>query len=264
VNLIDSGNGFNHAGLVNVLSEKYAGPLGSVMLGIFREGLYLFNGNVNRPCLSLKIQNVFDTFTHGAEHSQQLVVDLTQDIIYMLLPLNGSTTPNTLVVGDFSDGLSAEAIAWAVYSFPFTPKCIQIADFNDGDDFDYWVRLGTSASGIQKLTPKVTNDSGTAITGIIQFPNFGGNDGTLSIFRFLRTRSTGSGTIQIQLSDRDGGNIVNPPSLTLAAGGGDLFRQINYTAEGMQVTLTISTLNASISMNRFDCFSKRRWMTRPG
>lgn len=265
VNLIDSGNGFNHAGLINVLSEKYAGPLGSIMLGVFREGLYLFNGNVNRPCLSLKIQNIFDTFTHGKEHSPHLVVDLTQDILYILIPTGGSSIPNTLIVGDFSDGLSAESIIWSTFTFTnFSPRCLQIADFNDGDDFDYWLRMGTTAAGIQKLTPKVTNDSGNAIVGQIQFSNFGPSDGTLSIFRFLRSRVTGSGTIQIQLQDRDGNNVVNPPSWTLAASGGDQFRQINYTAEGMQVLLTISTLNASVTMDRFDCFAKRRWMTRPG
>lgn len=262
-NLIDSGNGFNNASLTNVLSEKYSGPLGSVMLGIFREGLYLFNGNVQRPCLSLKIQNIFDTFTHGAEHTPQLCVDLTQDILYMLLPLNGSLTPNSLIVGDFSDGLDAESINWATYTFPFTPQCIAISSFSDGDDFDYWLRLGTSTD-IKKLTTAQTSDSGTAIIGVLKTFLHSFGDGTVDLFRFLRLRSKGTGTIQIQLSDQDGVLVSNPPSLVLSASPGtDLSRQINFTSEEMSIQLTISTLNATLTLTRIDTYGKVRWPWRP-
>lgn len=262
--LIDSGNGFPHNSLINVLSEKYAGPLGSTMLGVFREGLYMFNGNVVRPCLSLKIQNIFDTFTHGAEHTPELVVDLTQDIIYMLLPLNGSSVPNTLIVGDFSDGLDAENIAWSVYTFPFTPKCLAMISFNDGNDFDYWLRMGTSA-GVQKLTAAQTTDSGTPITGTMQtyLSTFG--DGTLDIFRYVRVKASGTGTLAMQLLDQGGNNPVTPPNFTLnTVGSSDFGRQINYTNEKMSVTFTYNNAAGNLSIHRVEIYGKVRWAWRPG
>lgn len=261
--LVDISSTPSPASLTNTLITKYPGPLGSIMLMITRQGLYAFNGNVIRPALSLKIQNIFDTFTHGAELASMLCVDYTQDIIYMLLPLNGSTSPNTLVVGDFSDGLTAEAIQWSTFSFPFTPQAIAMANFFDGNDVDYWLRIGSSTD-LKKLTPNFTNDQGTAITAIWQSGLFDYGEGSIDQFRFLRVRATGSGTLSIALADQDGNNVVNPPSFTLAASPSkDLQRHINYLAEKMSVKLTVSTLNATLTINRVEMWGKQRYQMLP-
>jgi len=261
--LVDMSNAVAPFSLTNTLSSKYPGPLGSIILGVAREGLYAFNGNWIRPALSTKIQNYFDTFTHGAEAASMLTIDVTQDIIYMLLPLNGSSSPNTLFAGDFSNGLTGDSIQWSVFSFPFTPQAIAMISVNDGNDFDYWLRIGTSTD-IKKLTPNFTNDSGTAITAIMQFALFDITTGYIEQFRFFRARVTGSGTLQIQLADEDGNNVVNPPSFTLAASPSkDLMRHINYLAERMSVKLTMATLNGAMTVNRIEVWGKSRYQMLP-
>jgi hypothetical protein len=166
-------------------------------------------------------------------------------------------------VGDFSDGLTAEAIQWSTFVFPFTPQAIAMMNFNDANDSDYWLRLGTS-SDIKKLSTAVTNDSGTAITAIWQSGLFDITPGWIEQFRFFRGRVTGSGTLQIQLADEDGNNVVNPPSFTLAAAPSkDIQRHINYLAERMSVKLTMATLNGAVIINRIEIWGKSRYQMLP-
>jgi len=262
VNLIDTGVAFNHGSITNTLSQKPNGPLSANILGITREGLYIFNGTVQRPPLSAKIQKTWDRFTHGADHTPQLCVDVSRDIIYILLPVDGSVTPNLLLACDFTEGLTAEAVTWSVFSFPYTPQAIAMVFIADGDDFDYWLRIGKS-TGVDKLTTAVTDDSGTAITSIYQTFLATPAMGALNIFRHLRFRAVGTGTMLLRLADEDDGNVQNPPSITLSTTPSkDFDRQINYTSEKMSVQ--VKTVGGTMKLKRIDIFCKERWKIRPG
>jgi len=264
VNLIESGNGFPHYSLISVLENKYRGPISSLMFGTTREGVYVWNGALVRPALTWKIQGTWNQFTHGSEHAPMSCVDITTDTLYIMIPSNGSTTPNLLIAGNFSNGLDFQNIEWSVFVLPYTPQCIMICSINDNDDFDYWLRIGKS-SGVDKLTSKVINDSGTVITAKWQttnLPQDGSGDGSLRIFRFMRVRSSGSGALSLTAQDEDNGNVTTIPAITLAAAPSqDYGKHLNYTNE--KVSFTLTNTSGNCILKRLDFWHKRRWQSRP-
>lgn len=263
INLIDEDTSFPQHSLISTVSGRPRGPLSGLCLGITQEGLYIFNGVTQRPSLSWKIQGTWNRFTHGAYNAASLCVDIVRDIIYVLLPVDGSTSPNLLLAANCQNGVDPDNIEWSIFAFPFTPTSIALYAINDGNDFDYWLRIGKNP-GIQKLTPNSTTDSGTAITAILQFGLLpeGPHDGSLTIYRYLRVRATGSGNLAISLTNEDGLSAYNPTALALSATPGqELDRQLNYTTERAQLTLTSTSGNCKI--HKVALWFKKMWQMRP-
>lgn len=239
----------------------------SVILMANREGIFLFNGTVQRPHLTWKIQDVWGAINPGKENLVQIAVDAFADLIYVILATGSSTTPNLMLVGDFSQGLDEKNIRWSKYSFPWVPISISMMNFQDTDgSFDYYLRLGTS-SNLYKLNASYTSDSGTAINSYWQTFLASQDIGALNIFRALRFRTTGVGTLSFTMAGEDGQGAINSTAaqnITLGATPGkDGFCQINFTNEKMSVKFGVNAVNSRFTVQRLDIFCKRLFLSRP-
>jgi len=259
--VIDSSVGSYQDALGSITGSQSPLPVMNGLLLGSREGLFLFNGSVVRPQLSWKIDDIWGTITHGSEGLITVTIDVFNEIIYVLLPTNGSTTPNLLLSGDYSEGLDAENIKWAQHFFPWSPSFISMMNFQDVDgasDYDYYLRLGTT-SGIYKLEPSQSTDSGQNIEGYWTSALLGG--GVISVFRLLRFRGRGIDSLFINLFPEDMQGAVTPPSIVLSSlPGQDFDRQINFMGEKMSVKFGSTKF---FRIDRLDVFSRKLFNGRP-
>jgi hypothetical protein len=230
--------------------------------------MWLFNGNVGRPMLSSKVTNIWQTVNSAGENRIQVAIDNFNDLIYVILPTGVSTTPNLVLVADYSAGLDPENIRWSKYSFPWQVIAISMINFNDFGDFGYWLRMSGASNSIYKLSPAYTVDySNVAISAYYQTALLAFAEGAINIFNYLRMRIRGAGTISITMTDEDGvnpNNIVTPPTLTLSnTPSQDLATQINYMNEKMSIKLAQSSLNSNMTVTRLDVYGRVRFGARP-
>jgi len=266
--------------IATIASNVPALGVSEVILLADLEGLFIFDGTVRRPELSWKIKDVWDQITHGWERNIKLAVDFRRKLIFVLLPVGNSTTPNVMLMADYSEMDAAEVfgppavskanIKWTYHFFPWTPYSIGMAFFADDDglmDQDYYLRIGThEVNELKKLTPKVgKNDDGVPIDSRYCCYLATVEKGAVNIFRATRFRNRGPGDLEIHLSAEDFIQISDPPAFIAVPlnPGKDNLRQINFMNEKMSVQFRNANLNEDFQVDRLDIFAKRIFAARP-
>ena len=273
--LVDGAIGSSQFALGTIAATNTALTTGDVALLANRAGLFLFNGEVVRPQLSYKIQDVWDTITHGYDINITIQLDPFKKLIYVLLPTNGSSDPNLLMVADYGNedfawGARADLqLKWTYYFFKdFIPTSIGLASFQDVDgptDFDYYLRLGSAGTNaIVKLKDGVLNDLGLAINSYYCMALLSIDKGSLNILRVVRLRARGSGTLILLARPEDLQTTQTLVALTLsAAPGQDLTRQCNFTNEKVSVSFGTNEVDGFMTVDRVDEFGKKMFAARP-
>lgn len=268
---IDGGCGSWYFGISTITASQPSLSQNDIVIFADRGGLYLFDGIVRQPPLTWKINDEWKRLNIGYQHWVTVENDPYNQIIYCLLPVDGQTDPSLLLVGDFSEGLTPEAIKWSIYQFPnFIPRALAMMNFNDASGFDYLPRFGADGNSLMKLTPKRTNDwngdgqTRTEIPTTWQTFPAGFAPGKMNIFRALVFRGEGVNQIFPVLATADNSVPVNqtePPAFTPGmAPGKEFTRQINFVSERMMVTLQQQGV---FRMSRLDIYGKSMFDSRP-
>ncbi len=255
---VDGGVGSFFFGLGTITASQEALNQNQTILLSDIGGLYTFNGIVQQPSLSWKIDDIWKSIT--ALNAVTVAIDPFAKMIYILAPLSAAYT---LLVGDYNEGLDWENIKWTTYTFPFVPTAIAMANFNDGSDFTYVLRLG-SGNNLFKIEPGLIDDSGAAINSFYDsaFINFG--VGSLNIFRHLRARIRGNGVGLIKVFQEDRLVSTVPPSWTLLpTPGKDYDRQINQVNEKLAVRVGTNGVTDNFTLQRLDIYGKSYELMRP-
>lgn len=268
--LVDGAIGSSQFALGTVAATNTALTTGDVALVANRAGLFLFTGAVVRPELSYKIKDVWDTITHGYDFNITIQVDPFKKLIYVLLPTNGSSDCNLLMVADFSHGWDHMALRWTPYFFrPVIPASIGLASFEDDDgpsDFDYYLRVGSAGNNeLDKLKDGVLDDLGEAINSYYCEALMTPDRGSLNTLRAVRFRARGVGNLIVKLRQQDMVTEVALPVLPLVANSfADLTRQCNFNnVEKFSVQFGTDAVDEYMEMDRSDKFAKKSYLARP-
>lgn len=223
-------------------------------------GIYLFNGVIQQPPITWKIDDIWKRVNKAAMHNITMAVDPFKQVLYCLVPVDGNTVPSLLLVATATDGIDSQSIKWSIYNFPKCAHCIGMANFKDSKDFQYLLRFGTDDNGILRLDPAATDDSGTLITSYWQSALQGFEPGSISVFRALRIRGAGE-LFNVSLGTLDAQNVQRVNSFYMALKPGmEYTRQINYTGEVMSIKLLS---RSPMKLSRLDCFGKVQFDSRP-
>jgi len=264
ITVIDGGVGAPSQAAIATLSatQPSLGENGLFLIADI-EGIFAFNGVILRPQLTWKIQDIWNQYIGGTLNNTMdiiLYLDPFNDLIYCL-----NTSTGYLVVGDFSEGLDAEDIAWSVYAFSWTPKYLFLLNFNDGGDFHYWLRLAGSDGNLYKMRPQDTSDAGNAITSFWQSALLTPSTvGMLNVFRYIRARIFGTGTLVNSIAGEDNQGSINIQNFPLSATPGqDFSQQINFMNEKMLVRVGTNVANQGFTLQRLDVYAKELFKSRP-
>lgn len=230
-------------------------------------GVYFFDGVYRRPELSWKIEALWRRINFNFFHRVTVTHDPWRHKIYITVPLDSATEPNVLLVCDYTDGRDKENVKWGAYTFHKSPTCIGMMYFGSSiSPTSYTLKVGSIDSttpNLYSLTPAQRSDDGTAISSYyIPGPyRFGG----VCFFKYLMYRAWGVGRLTTTLTGLDGSLTTTPPFHTLTATPGrELYRDINFTNEQMNVKLSSgTTLNDYMVLDRIDVWGKQQWPVRP-
>lgn len=278
VNVMDGGMGAYHHAVGTITGSQPALSSGPAAFMANRNGLFLFNGQIVRPELSWKIRGIWEKMTVGLEYKTRVAIDIFNDIIYVMMAtdLPAPYGPNLILACDYSLGLDWQNVRWSIYTFPWAVFDIVTAAWSDPIAPSYYfLRLGSGGT-IYRLDGATTADEvwqngnydhSVAIHNYYQTaPLVVGNLGSVNIFRFIRYRMAGSGTLFTDTSTQTTFGPKAAINLSPDAYPGN-FRdrgiQINYTNEKIIVRFEMNNVNDYIKMSRVDVFGKERWPTRP-
>jgi hypothetical protein len=120
---------------------------------------------------------------------------------------------------------------------------------------------------IYKLDGQTNTDVGAPIDNYYQSaPLVIGDIGSLNIYRFIRYRMAGHGTLLTTVTDQGEYQIQNETNvypLPFKGNYKDFGIQINFTNEKAIVKFRMNDVASNFRMARLDLFGKQRWPTRP-
>jgi hypothetical protein len=193
--------------------------------------------------------------------------DPFKEVFYVLIPTQGSTEANLLLVGDYTEGLSPMSIKWTIFTFPFVPCSIALYNFDDGNGTPaFSLKIASQDNTyIFKLEDRFTDDYGAGINSYYQHYLHTVDRGSINLFRALRYRALGVGNLVQSISPEDLQTTINLLDITLSTAPGlDYFQQINFMNEKMSLTLSNGgNPGDTITVQRVDLFAKKKFGARP-
>lgn len=258
---VDKGYGAEPFSVADVLDAK--GAVIDTLLVANRGGLLLFNGSFVIPELTWKIEAVWKRINKLYFHKVQVILDPINHLIYIAAPLDAATNNSHLLVGYYSDTVTAESIRWSIWEFDHEPTCICA-------DVDYstqtaLVRYASSEGNVYKLTT-ARSDNSVAFTSGVRFPFIPMLNDSGNLFQLggIRSRIRGSGLLQILASSMDNTEVQTIPGWNLAsAPGADSVRQVDMISERISVKFFMNSIDEYFILSRVALFIKQAWAERP-
>lgn len=208
--------------------------------------VYFFNGVFQEPELSFKIRDYWDRINKTYFHLVQAAIDPVKKRIFILIPLDEATKVTHLLVGDYRDGLNAQAIKWCPWVFPTNfgstiSSVLVFTDFTSNIPTNFTI-FSNGADDMVKLSKGILTDSilATPITAFSELaPTRFGNG--LSEFSRVRVRATGPCTMKFIAYGED--KVVNtvPANLVIPNGipGREYEQIMNLLNEQCRLKITV-------------------------
>jgi hypothetical protein len=227
-----------------------------------RRGLMMFTGNFGEE-LTFKVKDIWNRITRIYFHKVQVMIDADNQFLYISLPLDGAVNTNTILFGDYTEGLNSKAIKWSLWTFPHAPISIAL----DVDDVSKEVifRIATATGNIRKLDSTIRNDYGLAIQTTFetcQLPM----DSKGEVFHHggVRFRAYGNGRLVPTVTTLDSGQVQNLPSIYLnSAPGVYQLRTYNVQSEKVTIKGSMTLFNEYLVITKMWVFVRQLWLTRP-
>ena len=257
--VIDQGLGCGKYGVVQV------GIYGGINVGSFialnDQGIHVFAGSLITPELSYKIKDYWLSiaFADIILGKIQGYNDSVNQQLIIVLP-----TQKVILVGDYSDGMTAEKIKWQKWLFDNTPGSIMLFD----KDNKLFITFGT---GVHWIQPTTTNDtySGSAAVKIPDPTIIGAllpnqNDDVFNHFAGARLRISGSGTLQSKFYGLDSSvtNIL-PNQILSATPGKEYFLLGTLVSQKARLEMKTTAINETFKLNRYTVFVKPIYTSYP-
>lgn len=228
-----------------------------------RQGLMHFAGAYSEQALTFGIDDIWKRINQSKTHLIQVSVDPIKKRIYITLPVDGSSTINMLLMGDYEYGLSAEMIRWSVWSFTnYVIKSI-IVDTKFTDQSAVFT-IGASSNTYQ-LSATALNDDGTAIPDPeIEFaPKSGDDEGLINHYTGIRLRVVGSGVLGIIAYGLDRTISYTVKDIVLSANPGKEYTALfEIKSEKCIVSLKTSSINEWFHINKYALYFIPLWVNR--
>lgn len=251
---VDEGVGTGPFGIGVVLDTN--GPNTDSMIVASRVGLMIFNGAYQQPELTWKISSTWQGMDYARFSEIQVFNDVVAQRIYTLLP------DSTILVGDYQNGLSFQAIRWSTWTFPWEISCIGL----DSEDANAAAVLYIAGDGnIWKLNSDEVDDGDIGISTKAKFaPRALAQFGEVLTASSFRLRAKGSGNLLCKLYGLDDSTsfVIAPITLGLSPGY-EYTRLANLVNERFALELELDGAGEYLDFLRATVFVQSTWLERP-
>ncbi len=256
---IDKGVGSEVFGISTILDAKGTSTDRFVLAD--RSGLLVFDGYFNRPELTFKVEGIWNRINKEVFSKIQVLNDPVTQSLYILLPLDGATSPSHVLYGDYSLGLNPTTIKWCLWSFPVAMVSGVVDVETNGNTY---LRVAGFSGNVYNLSGSL-NDDGTAIESYVKTAYLKLNNVDVHHFNELSLRVKGSGNLVITLYGLDDVNTKVLSDLPLSSAPGKLkHKWINFVNEAISIKLSVSAFNEWFNCAGLNVFGIEQWKNRRG
>lgn len=226
-----------------------------------RPGLQMFTGTFSDNVVSFNVDAIWERITDSAFHTIEVVIDPKSEIIYIAVPLDGATSPNYVLIGDYTEGF--ENFKWSLDAYPEAPTTIAV-DVDNATKASVF-KYGSIAGNVYKVDSNSHLDHGLAINSYYQMGHLPVEDDE-KIYHFtgVRLRARGSGALVITIYGEDEAHSLNAQGLPLATTPGRaLFRGFSFTNEKASVKIEVAGAGDFFRVMKHVLYLTPVWDTRP-
>ncbi len=249
--IVDQGFGCGKHGMAVV--GTYGGTNVESLIMIDSQGIHPFSGTFNTPELSYKIKDYWlslnkDDIKFGA-------VSIYNDPLNQLLIVSIGNT-NIILVGDYSNGLTAQDIKWTKWDIGTSPNTILLWD-SDNKLF-----IGT-ATGTHYIDKNATADTFNG-SSAVKIPNpttisalIPDSEDNFNHYGGIRLRVSGSGNLFPTLLGLDSTVTQTLGTMSLSSNPGkELFGIAGLVTQRARLQLQTTAINAVMKINRLVVYIK--------
>lgn len=257
--VVDQGLGCGKHGISTV--GIYGGTNVESFILLNDQGVYVFTGSMNTPELSYAIKDYWASITPFNINVGQVSAytdPLHQDLIIVIPQFN------TVLVGDYSNGLNAEKIKWQKWTFTHSMVTLMLWDKTN------ILFLGCDV-GVHYINSAATNDTYNGASAVkipdptiisAYLPN--ADDENINHYGGIRYRVVGTGNLISTLLGLDS-TITNPLANTALASspGTEPFLLANLMSQKARLQIITSTINDFAKFNRITLYTKEIYTGYP-
>lgn len=276
VDIVDKSAGTECFGVATILDAR--GTNTDRVFIATRSGLVSFEGYVKKPELTYNIENIWKRINAANFNKIQVIDDPIGHKVYVNVPLDGATSCNRLLYGDYKEAFTVygtideKAIRWSIWNLCGTGGLGAICLTSVTGDYNQTTKVPVLFYSIDtgniyehREDDSLLDDYGTAIDSYVQTSLKTSQSEWIQHFAGMKLRILGVGDLQITLYGEDNSNPVTVPVITLSSTPGKEFdRLINYIDEKMSVKFRTSNFGEWFNLDRFTLFAKSLWLRRPG
>jgi hypothetical protein len=264
---IDAAIGTEPFGVAQVLDSK--GQTQDEFIVASRSGILRYNGSYAASSLDASvtpltyvIDDIWRRINVACMKLVQMALDPINKRLYVLIPVDGSTVINMMLVGDFQEGITPDKIKWSQWLFnTLVPKTI-IVDTRYTDQVPL-LTIGCSSNTY--VLDVATNDDGI----IIPDPKFElpfvsvDDEGSINHFAGARLRVVGNGTLQTLIGSLDSVQTLSADDIVMALRPGyEPTIMFNFQAEKASFMFYTSSIDEWFHVNKIVIFASKLWESR--
>jgi hypothetical protein len=258
---IESGIGTSVFGVATIMDEE--GNTVDRYVFASKKGLIAYDGTFANV-LSEKIDDVWGRITKTAFSKIQVSLDAINEVIYVLLPLDGAVTPNVIAYCDYSNGMTVKDVRWSLWTFRnFNPSCLGIDVDDDGEPV---LKIGSLTGNIYYLDPTAVGDNLIALPNPTWQTAYVGPEESIAVNYYggIRLRIFGSGVLDMTFSGLDDAVTANIPSIVMNAAPGR-FPQSEFNIQSQKGRLKgfTDTYGERFKITRITIYHSAWWVEEP-
>lgn len=227
-----------------VVLSDFKGPM------IFRGGAATFLGGNEEYC---PIKADWDTQNYAQMHKAKVLVDVLAREILFFIPTGTDTTPKTVFVADYKEGLGK--VKWSRRTTAGAEWRGFLTDYKNTSDV---ALLAYGASDkVWKFSDAAFKDDATDFPMNYRLGRFEAKGTGLTYFAGMEFKAVGGGTLNFEIFGPDGVTVVSPTGIVLATTPGKDYRKLfNVRKERIFLELSQASRTARFKMNMLTMFAK--------
>ena len=212
-------------------------------------GVYLFNGIIQQPALTWKIQDLWDTITDLSKVS--IIIDVKNQRFHITGFDSGSSLYNLSLVGHYLEGITPTEIKWDLWTYH--TNC-NLLDTVDNKQVQLVTLLSNGNIIYFDATQFVDYIDSTHTSAIDQYALLGGQEfdiGSVNLFTGIKLRVTGSGLLHLTIYNEDStlNEVLSSTTLSTAPGK-ELAVRSNFKCERGYFKLENDTKSTYFKISR--------------
>lgn len=257
----DNNVGADVNGIAQILDNR--GANSKYFLVADTSGIFLYDGAYGDNPITWKIDNIWERINKAVINTLKIIVDPKAFLIYVIIPLDSATSPNYILVGDYSNGIGADNIRWWLWNFN-SLNPVGIAIRLNSTTKKAYLSIANYSGNVYNQVDDTYNDEDEVYTNYARFAMLYEKESAVHSFTSIGLRITGSGTLGITAFGLDDVTTATLPDHILGTSPGQEYHiPMLLTNEKCSIKIRLSTINKYFRLRMLSLYANVVFNSRP-